>query len=481
MSNHSDKSRRNFLKKLGSSALTVASVPAALASASPQNFYILKRRSAVPANDRINLACIGMGIMGFGDVKAALSQKGVEFVAAADSYKGHLTKIKEVYGDQVKTTMNFHEVLDNPEVDAVIIATPDHWHARISIEAMQKKKAVYCEKPVVQRIEEGHEVIKVHQQTKVPFQVGSQWASSIVIHKAKELYESGAIGKINFVEAYYDRFSAIGAWQYSIPPDASPQTCDWDMFQKGATNIPFDPVRFFRWRNYQDYGTGMAGDLFVHLFTRLHTITSSEGPNRIYSTGGLRYWNDGRDVSDVMLGLFDYPETKQHPAFNLGLRVNFVDGSGGGDQIRLVGSEGELVLGRGSITIRKKKLPKAPGYKGGTFNTFPKQTQEEYLEKYNQTYGNEPAEMIPPSEMVYKTPEGYDMRQDHFANWFHTIRNGGETIEGPVFGLRTAGPALAANSSHYENKIVHWDPAAMKVVNQPVSNKAQSQAKKQSK
>ncbi|WPP50642.1 Gfo/Idh/MocA family protein [Catalinimonas niigatensis] len=460
---NANKSRRQFIKKLGGTAAAVIGTPVAMASSTgPQ---ILKRRSAVPANDRINVACIGMGLMGFGDVNTALTQDGVEFIAAADCYQGHLTKIKEVYGEQVKTTMNFHEILDNPEVDAVIIATPDHWHDRMSIEAMKKGKAVYCEKPMVQEINEGHEVIKVHQQTKVPFQVGSQWASSIAMQKAKELYEAGEIGELNFVEVYTDRFDARGAWQYSIPPDASKQTCDWEMFQGDATDLPFDPVRFFRWRNYQDYGTGMAGDLFVHLFTRLHTITGSHGPDRIYATGGLRYWEDGRDVADVMLGLLDYPETDKHPAFNMSLRVNFVDGSGGGDRTRLVGNEGEMVLGGNSVTIRKKKLPKAPGFGGwDTYETFPEATQEAFKEKYYQQYGDQKVEMIPPGEMTYSAPDGYDMRQDHFADWFNAIRNGGQPIEDPVFGLRAAGPALACNMSLYQNKLINWDPEKMQVV-----------------
>jgi len=479
MATQSNDSRRGFLKKLGASAVTAASLPEAMAASTPQTFHILKRRSSVPANDRIQLACIGMGIMGTGDVRTALTQPGVEFVAVADAYQGHLTKAKEVYGNGIKTTMNIHDVLDNPGVDAVIIATPDHWHSRISIEAMRKGKAIYCEKPMVQRLEDGHEVIKVHQQHKVPFQVGSQFASSIVIHKAKELYQAGEIGKLNFAEAYYDRFSALGAWQYSIPLDASPQTCDWNLFQGGATNIPFDPVRFFRWRNYQDYGTGVAGDLFVHLFTRLHTITNSLGPTKIYTTGGLRYWKDGRDAADVVLGLFDYPETQQHPAFNLALRVNFVDGSGGGSQIRLVGSEGEMTLGTSSLTIRKKKLPKAPGYgPGEMYETFPKAMQEQFAAQYKQTYGKQPVEMVPPAELVYKAPEGYDMRADHFANWFDAIRKGGDTVEGPVFGLRTAGPALASNISLYEDRTVYWNPEEMKIVNPSVMAKAGKTGKK---
>jgi predicted dehydrogenase len=236
------------------------------------------------------------------------------------------------------------------------------------------------------------------------------------------------------------------------------------MFLGDAPKVPFDPVRFFRWRNYRDYGTGIPGDLFVHLFTMLHIITGSIGPNRIYATGGLRYWEDGRDVADVMMGLFDYPETQNHSAFNLALRVNFVDGSGGKTGIRLVGSEGEMELGWNSITLRKNKMPKAPGYGGwDSFDTFPKKTQEEFLKQYKEKYSEIRPELIPPGEMTYATPEGYDLRDDHFADWFNVIRNGGNTVEGPVFGMRAAGPALASNVSHYENKIVHWDPEKMQM------------------
>lgn len=461
-------SRRKFIKKLGGSTLLAVAAPTLIAEATTvadKDIQILKKRSKIPANDRINIASIGLGIMGFGNLKAATSREGVELVGGADCYDGHLQKIKEVYGEQLKTTRNYQEILDDPAVDAVIIATPDHWHVRQAIAAMEKGKAVYCEKPLVHKIEEGEALIQAHNATKLPFQVGSQWASSIVIHKAKELYEAGAIGQLNFVEVYTDRFDAKGAWQYSIPPDATETTCDWKTFQGGATNLPFDPIRFFRWRNYQAYGTGMAGDLFVHLFTRLHTITSAKGPNRIYATGGLNYWKDGRDVPDLMLGLFDYPETAAHPAFNLSLRVNFVDGSGGGDRMRLVGNEGEMLLDGNSVTIRNKKLPKAPGYGGwDTFETFPEKTKKEFITAYNQQYGAIKQEVVPVGETVFQAPKGYDMRIDHFDNWFDAIRTKGDTVEGPVFAMRTAGPALAANISQQEKRIVNWDPDKIKQV-----------------
>lgn len=455
------KHRRTFIKQLGAAAL---SSPLALSQASAAPFHILKPRQSGSANDRINLACIGTGGMGFGDTHAALATSGVELVAACDCYDDRLIRAKEVFGSQITTTRFYSEILDNSDIDAVIIATPDHWHDRIAIEAMEKGKAVYLEKPMVQHIDEGHQVIKIQQTTGKPLQVGSQFASSLTYEKARELYRSGEIGKLNFAEAYFDRFSALGAWQYSIPPNVSEKEIAWDQFQGDASELPFDPKRFFRWRNYQDYGTGIPGDLFVHLFTMLHFITDSIGPNRVYATGGLRYWDDERDVADVMLGVFDYPETENHPAFNFSLRVNFVDGSGGRSGIRMVGSEGEMELDWDKVTVRRKKLPNAPGMSVGTFS---EQEQEEFKKWYRREYQNQRPQMQEPKEATYSVPDeyGYDgMRKDHFADLFRVMREGGETVQGPVFGLRAAGPALASNISHYENRIVEWNPEKMQVI-----------------
>ena len=200
------------------------------------------------------------------------------------------------FSRETVTLDDYRRMLDDKSIDAVIIATPDHWHARMAIDAMNAGKDVYLEKPMVQRVDEGQEVIDVQRQTGKVLQVGSQRVSSIVYAKAKELLAAGVIGPLNFIEARYDRNSAQGAWQYSIPTDASPQTVDWDQFLGHAPKRPFEPIRLFRWRNYQDYGTGVPGDLFVHLFSGIHHVLDSEGPTRVMATGGLRHWLDGRDV-----------------------------------------------------------------------------------------------------------------------------------------------------------------------------------------
>src|SRR5262245_39010795 len=310
----STRSRRDFLRLAGATTVAAGVAPRLLAEGEDD------KCRKVSANDRIGLATIGIGGQGTGDTKRALEVPGVELVAVADVYEGRLTRAKEVFCPGLFTTRDYREVLARKDVDAVIVATPDHWHATIAIDALRAGKDVYLEKPMVRTVDEGRRLIDAQKAGDRLLQVGSQRTSSVVYEKARELIQSGAIGPLNLVEAWWDRNSAIGAWQYSIPPDAAPETVDWDRFLGNAPRRPFEPIRLFRWRNYDDYGTGVAGDLFVHLFSGLHLITGAHGPQRIQASGGLRFWKDGRDAADVMLGLYDYPAVGDRPAFNLTLK-----------------------------------------------------------------------------------------------------------------------------------------------------------------
>src|SRR5689334_4795629 len=336
-------------------------------------------QTRISPNDRIRIATIGHGGMGSGDTRYALSIPGVELVAVCDIYDGRLTRAKELYPN-ITTTRDYREVLARQDVDAVIIGTPDHWHSRISIDAMQAGKDVYCEKPMVQQVSQGKDVIAAQQSTGRMFQVGSQYVSSLVYQKARELLKTGAVGQLNMVEAWLDRNTALGAWQYSIPPDASTANIDWDRFLGRAPKRPFEPVRLFRWRNYRDYGTGVPGDLFVHLISGLHFATGALGPDRVYATGGLRFWKDGRDVPDVMIALYDYP------TFNVTFRVNLVDGATENAGLRFIGSEGIMSVENG-VTISKVPRELEPGY---TIDTFPKAIQEQFLKEYRQKYPQRP-------------------------------------------------------------------------------------------
>ena len=448
--------RRKFLRRLpallAAPVLSTQAVGAATLT-SPQLGFA--------ANDQINLACIGLGIQGFNDVNAALENPGIKMVAACDLYSGRLERAKEVYGEELFVTRDYRELLLRKDIDAVIVATPDHWHDTITIAALDAGKHVYCEKPLVQSLDEGRAILEAEKRNPGVLIVGSQRVSSILLDKARDVYRSGELGQLVMIETYNDRFSALGAWQYSIPRDASPETVDWDTFLKDTPKLPFDATRFFRWRNYRDYGTGVGGDLFVHLFSGVHRILDSVGPNRVFATGGLRYWEDGRDVPDVFLANCDYAEQANHPAFNMQLRVNFVAGGGGGSRTRFVGTEGSLDVSGWELTLRRNKLPAAPGYGGwDSFNTFPESTRADFEKWYKATYPPAAPEIVGPDEWTYNIPEGYSDHVHHFNNWFTAIRTSGKVVEDGAFGFRAAAPSLLANESYFGRKVMGWDPVA---------------------
>src|SRR5229473_1232036 len=429
----------------------------AAAAASP----LLAQVRGRSANDQVQIAIIGAGGQGTGHVQSSIAG-GAKLVAASDIYQGRLTRVNEVFGKDVFVTRDYREVLARPDVDAVIIATPDHWHVKIAIDAMNAAKDVYLEKPMVQLIGDGQPLIEAQRKTGRILQVGSQRVSSIVYQKAQELMQSGAIGQLNMVEAWWDRNSAIGAWQYSIPPDATRENIDWDRFLGRAPQVPYEPTRLFRWRNYRDYGTGVAGDLFVHLFSGMHFVTGAIGPMRVYAAGGLRFWKDGRDVPDVLLGLYDYPQTAHHPAFNLALRVNFVDGGAENSGFRFIGTEGILAIGNG-VTVSKTPRESEPGY---TIDTFPKATQEQFLKKYYEDHprSTPTADAIRPQvEDRYLPPQGYSDHRDHHRKFLAAVRSRKPVVEDAVFGFRAAGPALLSNISYFEQRICKWDPETMEV------------------
>jgi predicted dehydrogenase len=306
---------------------------------------------------------------------------------------------------------------------------------------------------MVHSIAEGPAVIQAQKESRKIFQVGSQGVSSLGNEKAKELLKSGAIGQLNYAEGFWARHSPTGAWQYPIPPDASPATVDWETFISNTTKRRFDATRFFRWRNYLDYGTGMSGDLFVHLFSSLHFITDSFGPNKVYASGGLRYWKDGREVPDVLLGTFDYPQSQAHPAFNLSLRCNFVDGTSGTTYLKLVGSEGSMDVTWDSVTLKRNK----------SFASDDPFFIEQMKKAGTPVTGRK--RILAPEEYTFQAEKGYlGGPYDHFVNFFNAIRSGGQVAEDAVFGYRAAAPALLCNDSFHKDTAILWNPEKMQLV-----------------
>lgn len=448
--------RRSFVGAAGAGSMLGASAANAMAQTA---------KKTISPNDKVQVACIGFGIMGQGDVATQAALPGVQIVAVSDVYQGRLTLARERYGDHVFTSRDYREVLARPGIDAVIVATPDHWHAKIAQDALAAGKDVYCQKPMVQKAEDGHAVIAAEKKSGKILQVGSQRVSSLLYAKAKEILKSGVIGDVHMVEAFWDRNSALGAWQYTIAPDASPETIDWDRFIGSAPKHEFDPIRLFRWRNYRDYGTGIAGDLFVHQFSGIHFVMDALGPQRVFAAGGTYFWQDGRDVPDMMIGTFDYPETDKHKAFQISLRVNFEAGSTGGADgqgFRFVGTDGVLNLSVGnSIKLtRRAKNDRGPGT---TAETFPKAIAKRVMEEYRQKYPEVAQSIEPSTEETYSMPRGYSEQVAHHQTFIDAVRNRKSVTEDATFGLRAAGPALMSNVSYFEKRVVEWDPINMKM------------------
>lgn len=465
MTTHSKTSRRKFLTQIGAVSLaTTASPFASMAAQQKAEERILHYERKVSANDKIRIGVIGFGVQGHFDLDTALKVPGVELAGICDLYTGRLENAKEKYGKDVFTTINYKDLLDKKDIDAVIIATTDCWHARMTLDALAKGKHLYCEKPMIYQISEGLPIIEASKKSGKVLQVGSQRVSSIGYAKAKELLAAGEIGKLNMVNAVYDRQSSIGSWEYTIPKDANAMTTNWDTFIEVTEKMNFDAKKFFWWRAFKEVGTGVAGDLFIHLLSGAHLITNSKGPESIYSTGQFSYWKDGRNMPDVMSGVLQYPDCKEHSAFQMTLQVNFISGTGGQELIQLVGSEGIILIKGNSITVKHSLMPEAPGFGGyDSLFTFSKKMQEEMQKDYDAKWTPEQRARKTKEDIIFKAPEGYSDHLDHFTNFFDAIKTSKPVVEDAEFGFRAAAPALACNESYFSKKIVRWDPVNMKL------------------
>ena len=312
----SNVSRRDFIKNTAAGA--------AAASAAASMFTVPVSARAQGANDRIRVGFIGTGGRCQAHINAVLNMqaegKPVQAVAVCDVYNKNretsAAKIKSRGGNDPLVTGDYREVLENPNVDVVCIATPDHWHAKQTIEAMQAGKDVYCEKPMTHTIQEAMDVVKAWKETGRVMQVGVQSTSDGRWKAANEFICQGNIGKVIQGQTEYYRNSGMGQWRYyGLSRDMTPQNIDWDMFLGHkfglAPQMPFDRAKFAQWRCYWPFGSGLYTDLFVHQLTRTITAAGVRFPQRVVGGGGIFLEYDGRDVPDTATVVADYGEGLQ--------------------------------------------------------------------------------------------------------------------------------------------------------------------------
>ena len=447
---HHSWTRRDFIRVGTTAAATGAAAKFTLLQPRP----LWASPNPVAPSDTIRFASIGTGVRGCELLSASTHVPGVECVAVCDLYDSRHTAAQEaVRNPNVPATRNYREILDRKDVEAVIIAVPDHSHRHVFEDACAAGKDVYCEKPMSHTVEDGFAMIEAAQKNNRIIQIGSQRVSSIVYAQAKELYDSGRLGEVYAIEAYWDRNSPSGAWVYPIPPDASEQTIDWNAFLGNAPKRPFDPARFFRWRCFSDYGEGLAGDLFVHLISGISFIMGiNTVAKRAQSSGGLFHFKDGRDFPDLLETFYDYPGCRVY------LRCNLNNDQG--EFIALYGKEGTAIIKGTTLTFTPQDTrPQPESY---SIYGWPKKLRDQYLADF---WAEHPLSKVNINEAteVFGVPEGYNEVAEHEANFFHAVRTRKKVVENEEFGNRAAIACHLANYSYFNNTVATWDEAGRKI------------------
>lgn len=441
-------SRRDFLKTTGAASATLAGHSILL---EPSRLAAAPR--AVPASDTVRFGIIGVGMQGSGLLRTSIQLPGVECAAACDLYDGRRDLAKEIADKEIPTTRRYQELLDNKEIDCIVAAVPDHWHKKIVVDCCNAGKDVYCEKPMTHAVSEGFEMIAAEQKNNRVVQIGSQRVSSIVYAKAKELYEQGAIGDVCLIEGELGRNDPCGAWQYTIPPDLTPASVDWETWLGTAPKRPFDPLRWTRWRCFQDYGEGIPGDLFVHLLTGIHFVMGVKSPpDRALSSGGLFRWtDDNRDVPDVMTTLYDYIQ------FGATIRVSLNTYTP--ETTRFMGTRGTIEIRGESVTYSPQDgLDHAPCTPG-----WPKKMRADYAERWHAEHDSKPGTQVPFQSTTFYAPSGYNEDREHLWNYFQSVRSRKTPVENATFGNHTALACHLANYSYFRKTVAVWDGAAKRI------------------
>lgn len=418
-----ETSRRKFIKTAGV-ALTAA--PAVV--------------PALGANNKLKVAWIGTGTRGNYLMQRYFAvpsnKEEADVVAVCDAYKGHLARSADLIqsngGKPPKLYADYKELLKDPSIDAVVIATPEHLHYPMFMAAIKAGKNIYVEKPLAHTIEQGEEMVAAWKKSGKVVQVGTQNRSNSLYQKAKEMVDQGMIGDIHYVRAYWYRNSLDNdpAWRYAIPPDAAPTNTDWDRFLEGTTKRPFDKQRFYQWRLYWDYSGGISTDLLVHQTDITNFVCGRTVPSTCMASGGIYRWvNDDRDVPDTFSALYEYPDR-----FHINYSSYF-----GNDHY----GYGENFMGNeGTIEVLNRQI----------------------LNFYPETFRGKAPEKIKARKEVHIELPGNDNKavEAHIRNFIEAVEGKAQVIASPVIGQQAAISGHLATLSYRNNKKVIWDDKARK-------------------
>ncbi len=425
--------RRDFVK----TGLAAAGTTAALR-------YNVHAR-VLGANDRINIGMLGVGGRGSSVMREAIqvgnTTRPAQVVAVCDVYRKRMNGAKALSKAEFGS-LDYREVLARKDIDAVVIATPDHWHAPMAIEAMKAGKAVYLEKPMTHTVEEAKRVAEVQKATGKVLQVGSQTTSSDQWWKARKAIQDGMIGQLLMSQGSYHRNSIEGEWNWPIDKNAGPDAkgddfIDWKMWLGSAPKRAYDADRFFRFRKYWDYSGGIATDLFYHVVAPLNICWGeAQFPHKVMASGGVYVFKDGREVPDTFHLLAEFP--KGH---SLVLSSSMANSTHIPGLIR--GHEGTIMMvPDGKFEGRVSQISVTPE----------KIARKSFVEKFGK------------EEVTLQT----EQRENHMENFLRCVRSG----EKPVLDAQTAYRAMVtigmAVQSYREGRVLYFNESTQRVTDKPV-------------
>ncbi|RIV67598.1 Gfo/Idh/MocA family protein [Flagellimonas aequoris] len=367
----------------------------------------------------------------------------------------------------IKRYITYKDMIGSGDVDAVVIATPDHWHAPISIEALNHNVHVYVEKPMTHTVGETYLLRDAAKNSKAVLAVGHQHRQTLSFSTARDIVEKGTLGHVSLIQTNTNRNDDNGAWNYDIHEKASPETIDWEQFLGSAPNVPFNKNHFFRWRKWWAYGSGLSGDLLTHDYDRLNCVLNMGIPSSVSASGGIYTHNDGRNVPDVIQVNMEFPDystgSSQAKGKEKGMTFCYSAtlGNGFNRPTILMGHDATMELGN-KLTI----------WPDGASTRYAEMIEAGKMNPGVPIYQYNPAANVPDAissaTSQYFADKGLmwtyidGVRVDstflHMREWLSVIKNGGKVSCGINEGFEEAISAHMAGLSWKLGRKIEWDP-----------------------
>ncbi|MDG1572545.1 Gfo/Idh/MocA family oxidoreductase [Robiginitalea sp. M366] len=399
----------------------------------------------------------------------------VRIVGVCDIFDARAQKAMKSFSteeQQVKRYRTYTEMIGSGEVEAVVVATPDHWHAPIAMEALRNNVHVYVEKPMTHNLSETYELRDVALASDAILQVGHQHRQTLSFKTAQDIIGKGILGHVSLITTNTNRNDDNGAWNYAIDSQANPDTIDWAQFIGNAPEIPFNKNHFFRWRKWWAYGSGLSGDLLTHDYDRLNCVLRMGIPQSVTASGGIYTHRDGRNVPDVLQANMEFPDfsTGSSQANGKEKGMTFVYsatlGNGFNRPTMLMGHDGSMELGN-RLTI----------WPDGRSTRFAEYLEAGKMQPQSPIYHYNPAatalDGVSSATSQYFADKGLmwtyidgrrvDSTFLHMREWLSAIRNNGPVSCGIQEGFEEAITAHMVGLSWKLGRRVEWDAEAQRV------------------